>query len=1007
MMMKKLLTLSAIFSLGILSTDAADQFMGNDSENPVSKTGTQNWDTTALLWLPINNGQGSYVAWTNGNSAIFSGDDPIITATAAITVSNITRVADSAANDDGRMDWLTSGAGVLTFNNTLVDHGTTPTYDMTTVQRQINFGGTDNGANAANWSGNIILGAGVNRLLLTSVQTIGPNSSITAASGNTVRFDSQAGNNFSNLTIKLNGGILDDRNNGNPFSVGGLTGNGNLTINGGGGIAVQNLSAGANETGDGIGTLTGASSLILTNGTHTFDIDADTTDADKLALTSGTLTFGGALTVNNLSGTLSSGQIFDLFDAPSIAGAFTATNLPALSGSLEWDLSNLTVDGTIRIGGDIVDEYTGTLYLGDGTSYDNNPATWDISSAFWGLGPVASESVFTNWIDYSSAVIYGTGINRAVNMATNLNVTVNELEWNSTGGAASFVGDGSQTLTITNEMRTVLAQTARQINFSDLTLAGQFNVRNVSRINMGTGTDVAAGTELNLLDVSDIQFVPGTAADHSDLSVTLNGEDTWVYNKSDAELILGNLSGTGEIRMDADSPLTVNNLIVGGISNSATIVADSASAGDMTLGSGTHHFSINPNTGNTDLLDVGAGTLTYGGDLIVGLNNTNMLSLGQTFQLFDATAIEGSFNNVELPESALPAGTVWHNNLEVDGTISVGTPGIIYQTVNFNEFRSAVFPEDRIGPISGSITNSQGTILTLEISVAGILASDPDYVPWLYNSAVGGVSIDGEETRLDSFGSSTNAADLGKLDESDDEALRFKISVSGTPANALTFQSMRLDTFAVNEVLEFSNGGGSTNFQDVGGSDIISYDDVLSGLTPLSINNTNTWYLDATARGFITDGVTNDTKVSFDDIKFLVGYQFESSFDIWAGDFGLEGDDALSTADPDNDGYSNLYEFGLGGNPTNAADTGYTEVGSVDEMGTAYLEYIYAKRTDANAGIVYILEETEMLTLPSWTNDIQGLEVTSGTINEEFDAVTNRLPATESAQFLKLTIEEE
>src|SRR6185295_13834882 len=42
------------------------------------------------------------------------------------------------------------------------------------------------------------------------------------------------------------------------------------------------------------------------------------------------------------------GDTFDIFDADAFSGSFTL-NLPALAGELQWNTSQLTVDGTISV----------------------------------------------------------------------------------------------------------------------------------------------------------------------------------------------------------------------------------------------------------------------------------------------------------------------------------------------------------------------------------------------------------------------------------------------------------------------------------------------------------------------------------------------------------------------------------------------------------------------------------------------------------------------------------
>ncbi len=62
-----------------------------------------------------------------------------------------------------------------------------------------------------------------------------------------------------------------------------------------------------------------------------------------------TLTNGGTLTVTNVGDPLQAGDTFAIFNAAAYVGAFSATNLPALTGNLIWDLSKLSVNGTISV----------------------------------------------------------------------------------------------------------------------------------------------------------------------------------------------------------------------------------------------------------------------------------------------------------------------------------------------------------------------------------------------------------------------------------------------------------------------------------------------------------------------------------------------------------------------------------------------------------------------------------------------------------------------------------
>ena len=132
----------------------------------------------------------------------------------------------------------------------------------------------------------------------------------------------------------------------------------------------------------------------------------------------------------------------------------------------------------------------------------------------------------------------------------------------------------------------------------------------------------------------------------------------------------------------------------------------------------------------------------------------------------------------------------------------------------------------------------------------------------------------------------------------------------------------------------------------------------------------------------------------------------QTPFTDWAEEYGLRGADALSTNDYDGDGLGNLYEYGLGGDPTNPSSQGILPTFGTDGGGTNGFRYVYPRRSDPASGIAYHLELTTNLVSGVWTN--AGYEtVGAGPIDSEFDAVTNRIPAAaEDEQYIRLIIEE-
>jgi hypothetical protein len=131
-------------------------------------------------------------------------------------------------------------------------------------------------------------------------------------------------------------------------------------------------------------------------------------------------------------------------------------------------------------------------------------------------------------------------------------------------------------------------------------------------------------------------------------------------------------------------------------------------------------------------------------------------------------------------------------------------------------------------------------------------------------------------------------------------------------------------------------------------------------------------------------------------------FRFEGGFDLWAVDFGLSGSNVLHNANPDGDALDNLAEYALGGNPTNGADRGYVPViGTSEQNGTNWFEYVYARRRDA--AVDYTVEASSNLLTAAWsTNGVA--ETGTGSLDSDFESVTNRVPL-EAEGFVRLMIE--
>ncbi len=129
-----------------------------------------------------------------------------------------------------------------------------------------------------------------------------------------------------------------------------------------------------------------------------------------------------------------------------------------------------------------------------------------------------------------------------------------------------------------------------------------------------------------------------------------------------------------------------------------------------------------------------------------------------------------------------------------------------------------------------------------------------------------------------------------------------------------------------------------------------------------------------------------------------------SGYAAWAAGWGV--DLGASNSDYDHDGQLNLYEYGLGGDPTNSANQGTSPVfGSLNVGGTNWFGYIHPQlAADQNSGLTYYLELNTDLVAGAWTNAgyrIYGTNVTGG----DLDFVTNLTTTVDSKKFIRLKIE--
>ena len=130
-------------------------------------------------------------------------------------------------------------------------------------------------------------------------------------------------------------------------------------------------------------------------------------------------------------------------------------------------------------------------------------------------------------------------------------------------------------------------------------------------------------------------------------------------------------------------------------------------------------------------------------------------------------------------------------------------------------------------------------------------------------------------------------------------------------------------------------------------------------------------------------------RIGRDLAEALVTISGVNAYEEWAEGFSLTGTNALETADPDGDQLDNLHEYGFGGDPTNATDTGVSPTfGPAADSG---MEYLYPRLRDPSRGVEYSLETTEDLLSGDWKNSGY-TEAGTGAIDAAFGWVSNSVP---------------
>ena len=162
---------------------------------------------------------------------------------------------------------------------------------------------------------------------------------------------------------------------------------------------------------------------------------------------------------------------------------------------------------------------------------------------------------------------------------------------------------------------------------------------------------------------------------------------------------------------------------------------------------------------------------------------------------------------------------------------------------------------------------------------------------------------------------------------------------------------------------------------------------------------------DVTVTGF-ADGVTAEVTQDVDDNNMVILTIAVPGFSSWVLDYDLSGNDALETADVDSDGFNNLMEYALGGNPTINDASAIAPVSFMaEDGGTNWFYYVHNERTDDESLDYTLGTETDLVNAaPVWnTNDVFFVSESAAVNN--IKSVTNRTEVVGGAKFIRLTVE--
>lgn len=322
----------------------------------VGEAGTANWTQTggavwSTNWVAIGrnntNANGSYTI-SGGSFAELDPADRFIVGsggTGALTISGTAQVSSAGTFQIGELLNLganpgQNGKGTVNLNGGTL---TVPQVTRGAGTATFNFNGGNlvaaNNANATflnNLTAANVLSGGANINTGTNNINIGQ----ALLDGGTGGGLTKSGTGM----LRLNG--VNTYTGATAVNAGTLAGTGTIA-------GAVNVAAGATlapgASIGAIGTLTVGGAVTLAAGSTNLMEISKNAGTNDLVAGSAAVTYGGTLVIKNLGGVLAVNDTFKLFNGSSYSGSFSAVVSQVYGQSVTWDLSNLTVNGTVRV----------------------------------------------------------------------------------------------------------------------------------------------------------------------------------------------------------------------------------------------------------------------------------------------------------------------------------------------------------------------------------------------------------------------------------------------------------------------------------------------------------------------------------------------------------------------------------------------------------------------------------------------------------------------------------